>query len=389
MLNRKLRMGMIGGGSDAFIGAIHRLAFNMDGMVEMCCGALSINPEIAVASGRSLFLSEDRIYTSYEEMIIKESRLPEDKRIDFVSIVTPNFAHFAPAMMALEHGFNVVIEKPITFTLDEAKQLQARVAETGLLLCLTHTYSGYPMVKQVRAMIQAGSLGAIRKVWVEYPQGWLSRLSEREGNAQAAWRTDPKRSGKAGSMGDIGTHAAHLAEYASGLQITSLCADLNIMVEGRMLDDDGNVLLKFNNGAAGVLMASQVAAGEENALRLRIYGEKGGIEWNQMEPNTLLVKWLDAPAQILRAGSNYTQTLSTFATKNCRTPGGHPEGYLEAFANIYKNFAQTLAARLSGTIPTAEMLDFPGVEDGIRGMAFIDNVVASSQSNEKWWPHHV
>ncbi len=389
MLNRKLRMGMIGGGQDAFIGAIHRLAFNMDGLVEICCGALSINPEVAIASGKSLFLPEERIYTSYEEMITKESLLPQDKRIDFVSIVTPNFAHFAPAMMALDHGFNVVIEKPITFTLDEAKQLQAKVASTGLQLCLTHTYSGYPMVKQVRAMVKDGTLGKIRKVWVEYPQGWLSKLSEREGNAQAAWRTDPKRSGKAGSMGDIGTHAAHLAEYASGLKITSLCADLNIMVEGRMLDDDGNVLLRFENGAAGVLMASQVAAGEENALRLRIYGEKGGIEWNQMEPNTVLLKWLDAPTQILRAGSNYTQILSDFATKNCRTPGGHPEGYLEAFANIYKNFAQTLSAKLSGEEPTPQMLDFPGVEDGIRGMAFIDNVVASNQSTEKWWPHVV
>lgn len=389
MLNRKLRMGMIGGGHDAFIGAIHRLAFNMDGLVEICCGALSINPEVAIASGKSLFLPEERIYTSYEEMITKESLLPQDKIIDFVSIVTPNFAHFAPAMMALDHGFNVVIEKPITFTLDEAKQLQAKVLETGLQLCLTHTYSGYPMVKQVRAMIKEGTIGKIRKVWVEYPQGWLSKLSEREGNAQAAWRTDPKRSGKAGSMGDIGTHAAHLAEYASGLKITALCADLNIMVEGRMLDDDGNVLLRFENGAAGVLMASQVAAGEENALRLRIYGEKGGIEWNQMEPNTVLLKWLDAPTQILRAGSNYTQILSDFATKNCRTPGGHPEGYLEAFANIYKNFAQTLSAILSNEQPTPQMLDFPGVEDGIRGMAFIENVVASNQSNEKWWPYHV
>lgn len=389
MLNRKLRMGMIGGGKDAFIGAIHRLAFNMDGLVEMCCGALSINPDVAVDSGRSLFLPEDRIYTSYEEMIKKESEMPADKRIDFVSIVTPNFAHFAPAMMALDNGFNVVIEKPITFTLDEAKQLKSKVEETGLTLCLTHTYSGYPMVKQAKAMCREGVLGKIRKVWVEYPQGWLSKLSEREGNAQAAWRTDPKRSGKAGSMGDIGTHAAHLAEYVSGLKITHLCAALNIMVEGRMLDDDGNVLLKFDNGAAGVLMASQVAAGEENALRLRIYGEKGGIEWNQMEPNTLLVKWLDAPAQILRAGSNYTNNLSSFATKNARTPGGHPEGYLEAFANIYKNFALTLSSKLSGDTPTPEMLDFPGVEDGIRGMAFIDNVVASSQSDTKWWEYKI
>ena len=389
MLNRKLRMGMVGGGKDAFIGAIHRLAFNMDGLVEICCGALSINPDVARASGKELFLPEDRTYLTYDEMIVAESKMPADKRIDFVTIVTPNFAHFAPAMMALEYGFNVVIEKPITFSLDEAKQLKQKVEETGLLLCLTHTYSGYPMVKQAKAMVKDNVLGKIRKVWVEYPQGWLSKLSEREGNAQAAWRTDPKRSGKAGSMGDIGTHAAHLAEYVTGLHITHLCADLNIMVEGRMLDDDGNVLLKFDNGAAGLLMASQVAAGEENALRIRVYGELGGIEWNQMEPNTLIAKWLDAPAQILRAGSNYTNVLSSFATKNCRTPGGHPEGYLEAFANIYKNFAQTLMCKIEGTEPAEEMLDFPGVDDGVRGMAFIDNVVASSQSDTKWWKYEM
>src|SRR6476659_1519090 len=299
-------------------------------------------------------------------MFQKEMALPQDQRIDFVTIVTPNFAHFAPAMVALDNGIHVVIEKPITFTLDEAKQLKQKVDETGLLLCLTHTYSGYPMVKQARAMVRDGVLGKIRKIWVEYPQGWLSKLSEREGNAQAAWRTDPKKSGKSGSMGDIGTHAAHLAEYISGLRITQLCADLNILVEGRALDDDGNVLLKFDNGAAGVLMASQVAAGEENALKIRVYGEKGGIEWAQQEPNTLLVKWLDAPAQILRAGAGYKDRLSSFATSNCRTPGGHPEGYLEAFANIYRNFALTLSHKIDGTEPTAEILDFPGVEDGIR-----------------------
>ena len=324
-MKRKLRMGMIGGGKDAFIGAIHRHAAFMDGQIELVCGALSINPEIAVDSGHSLFLSEDRIYLNFEDMMKKEAAMPADKRIDFVTIVTPNFAHFAPAMLALENGFNVVIEKPITFTLDEAKQLKKKVEETGLLLCLTHTYSGYPMVKQARAMVQDNAFGKIRKVYVEYPQGWLSKLSEREGNAQAAWRTDPKKSGKSGCMGDIGTHAAHLAEYITGLKISKLCADLNIMVEGRALDDDGNVLLKFDNGAAGVLMASQVAAGEENALKIRIYGEKGGIEWAQQEPNTLLVKWLDQPTQILRAGGNYGGRLSSFATLNCRTPGGHPE----------------------------------------------------------------
>ena len=374
---------MVGGGKDAFIGAIHRHAANLDGLIELTSGALSINPEIARDSAKSLFLPENRTYLTYEEMFQKEMALPEDQRIDFVTIVTPNFAHFAPAMMALENGIHVVIEKPITFTLDEAKQLKQKVDETGLLLCLTHTYSGYPMVKQAKSMVRDGALGAIRKVIVEYPQGWLSKLSEREGNAQAAWRTDPKRSGKAGAMGDIGTHAAHLAEYITGSNITKLCADLNVMVQGRALDDDGNVLLKFENGAAGVLIASQVAAGEENALKIRVYGERGGLEWAQQEPNTLLVKWLDQPTQIYRAGSGYSH-LSPFATKNCRTPGGHPEGYLEAFGNIYRNFANTLLCRINGEEPTPEMLDFPRVEEGIRGMAFIDNVVASNGSEQKW-----
>jgi predicted dehydrogenase len=382
-------MGMVGGGKDAFIGAIHRLAANMDGLIELSCGALSINPDIAVDSAKSLFLPEDRTYLNFEEMITKESKLGTDKKMDFVTIVTPNFAHFAPAMMALDHGFHVVIEKPIAFTLDEAKQLKKKVNETGLILCLTHTYSGYPLVKHAKQMVKDGALGKIRKVYVEYPQGWLSKLTEREGNAQAAWRTDPKKSGKSGCMGDIGTHAAHLAEYISGQKITEMCADLNIMVAGRNLDDDGNVLLKFENGAAGVLMASQVAAGEENALKIRVYGEKGGIEWAQHEPNTLLVKWLDQPAQILRAGANYGAFLSPYAVSNSRTPGGHPEGYLEAFANIYKNFALTLSARIDGTQPKQENLDFPGVEDGIRGMAFIDNVVASANSTHKWTKHTV
>ena len=383
-MKRKLRMGMIGGGKDGFIGAIHRLALNMDGLIELSCGAFSINNEIAIQSGKDLFIPEDRTYLSYQEMIEKEKKLPAEQRIDFVTIVTPNFAHFAPAMLALENGFHVVIEKPITFSLEEAQLLNKKLQETNLLLCLTHTYSGYPMVKAARSIVQSNQLGKIRKVIVEYPQGWLSKLSEREGNAQAAWRTDPKKSGKAGSIGDIGTHAAHLAEYITNSKITKVCADLNIMVPGRMLDDDSSVLLKFDNGASGVLIATQIAAGEENALKIKIYGENGGLEWHQMEPNTLLLKWLDQPTQILRAGSNYTKNLSEYATYNCRTPGGHPEGYLEAFANIYKNFALTLSATLDGVTPNPINTDFPSIEDGLRGMAFIDSVVLSSQSKLKW-----
>jgi predicted dehydrogenase len=381
MMKRKLRMGMIGGGKDAFIGAIHRIAANMDGLIELVCGALSSSPEKALESGRSLFLPEERIYPNYEEMILQESRLPAGQRMDFVSIVTPNHAHFGPAMMALEHGFHVVIDKPITFTLEEAKLLKKKTEETGLSLLLTHTYAGYPMVKQAREMVKAGELGKIRKIIVEYPQGWLSRLSEKDGNPQAAWRTDPARSGKSGCMGDIGTHAAHLAEYISGLKITKLCADLSIVVDGRALDDDGNVLLKFDNGSNGVLVASQIAAGEENALRIRVYGEKGGLEWAQQEPNTLILKWLDAPVQIFRAGGHQ---LSGYAGFNSRTPGGHPEGYLEAFANLYRNFALCVSAEMEGTKAAPEAYDYPSVDEGIRGMAFINNVVKSSLSNDKW-----
>lgn len=386
MKKRKLRMGMVGGGLDAFIGSVHRMAANLDGQVELVCGAFSIDPEISKQSGEAFFIAPERVYATYQEMIEKESKLPEGERMDFVTIVTPNFIHFAPAKMALEHGFNVVIEKPMTFDLEEAKALQKLVEETGLTLALTHTYSGYPMIKEAKAMIKAGKLGKVRKIIVEYPQGWLSRLSEREGNAQAAWRTDPKKSGKSGAMGDIGTHAAHLAEYVTGLQITELCADLHTMVEGRRLDDDGNVLLRFDNGANGVLVASQVAAGEENALSIRVYGAEGGLEWKQEEPNSLILKMLDEPRQIFRTGNNYREgyTLSSFAKHNTRIPSGHPEGLLEAFANIYRNFVSTVNAKKAGEQPTAEMLDFPQVGEGVRGMAFIDRVVESNASTEKW-----
>lgn len=381
LMNRKLRMAMIGGGKDAFIGAVHRIALNMDGQVELVAGALSINPEVALDSGKALFLPDDRIYTDYKVMLEKEAAMPADKRIDFVSIVTPNFVHFEPAMMALDKGFNVVIEKPITFTLEQAKELKAKVEATGLTLLLCHTYTGYPMVKQARQLIKNGVFGKIRKVFVEYPQGWLSTLLEATGQAQATWRTDPKRTGKAAAMGDIGTHAFNLAEYVTGLNVTEICSTLNVVVEGRMLDDDGAAFLRFDNGATGLLMATQVAAGEENNVKIRVYGEKGGIEWKHEDPNTLLVKWLDKPAEIYRAGAGYN---SSYSAHNTRVPAGHPEGYLEAFANLYRNFSLTLRAKLNNEKPKEEWLDFPGVNEGVRGMAFINNVVASSQSIEKW-----
>ncbi len=378
---RKLKMGMVGGGTNAFIGAIHRIAASMDGLITLHCGAFSSNPEASVQSGKDLFLPEAKCYASYAEMFSKERALPIQERMDFVTIVTPNFAHFEPAMMALASGFHVVIDKPITLTLAEAKILQEKVKETGLLLCLTHTYSGYPMVKQAKQMVLENQFGSIRKILVEYPQGWLSTLSEKNGNKQAQWRTDPIKSGLSGCMGDIGTHAAHLAEYISGLKITKLCAAIHTVVEGRQLDDDGNVLLQFDNGANGVLIASQIAAGEENSLKIKIYGEKGGLEWHQMEPNSLIVKWIDAPSQTYRAGNNYLHSNASF---NSRTPGGHPEGYLEAFANLYRNFALTLMAQMENSQPTQEMLDFPTVADGVRGMAFIENVIASGKSDLKW-----
>lgn len=382
-MNRKLRMGMIGGGPGAFIGAVHRIAANMDGEIELVCGAFSSDPQKSKQAGEALYLPGTRVYGSYKEMIRAEQDLPVGERMDFVSIVTPNHVHFEPAKLALENGFHVVLDKPMTLTLKEARQLKEIVAKTGNLLCLTHTYTGYPMIKQARQMVKSGVLGKIRKVYVEYPQGWLSTFLEKSDQKQAAWRTDPKRSGIAGAMGDIGTHAFNMAEYVSGLKVTKICADLNIMVKGRKLDDDGAVLLKFDNGASGVLFATQVAAGEENNVKIRVYGEKGGLEWQQENANTLLVKWLDKPVEILRAGGNYP-ALSSFALHNCRTPGGHPEGYLEAFANHYRNFALSVKAKAAKKKAKPEWTDYPGVDEGVRGMAFIENVVTSGKAKEKW-----
>lgn len=376
-------MGMVGGGQGAFIGAVHRMAAALDGEIELVCGAFSSDPAKSKASGEALYLPASRVYGSYEEMVQREKQLPEGERMDFVSIVTPNHLHFGPAKAALENGFSVVCDKPLCFSMEEAYELQRLVRHSGLLFALTHNYTGYPMVKQARAMVRNGELGKIRKIVVEYPQGWLSTKLEGSGQKQASWRTDPQRSGIAGSMGDIGTHAENLAEYITGLQITELCADLSTFVPGRLLDDDGNVLLRFDNGAKGVLHASQISAGEENNLNIRVYGEKGGLEWHQMEPNSLIVKWLDKPKQVLRTGVG---DLSPEAAAHTRIPAGHPEGYLEAFANIYRNFAICLRARLQGREPDPIYQDFPTVDDGLRGMRFIQRVVESSKSNQKWAP---
>ncbi|MCB9277510.1 MAG: Gfo/Idh/MocA family oxidoreductase [Lewinellaceae bacterium] len=380
-MKRKIRMGMVGGGRGAFIGGVHRMAAALDGQIELVCGAFSSDPAKSRASGSDLFLPPERSYGSFEEMIKTEKTLPATQRMDFISIVTPNHAHFGPAKMALENGFHVVCDKPLCFSMEEALELEQLVRDTGLLFALTHNYTGYPMVKQARAMVRNGELGKIRKVVVEYPQGWLATRVEESGQKQAGWRTDPKKSGIAGCMGDIGTHAENLAEYITGLQIKELCADLTTFVEGRLLDDDGNVLLRFDNGAKGILHASQISVGEENNLNIRVYGEKGGLEWRQMEPNTLLAKWMDKPVQVIRTGVG---ALSPEAQAHTRIPAGHPEGYLEAFANIYRNFAHCLQARLENEDPDPVYQDFPTVSDGVRGMVFIDKVVASSQAGAAW-----
>lgn len=374
---------MIGGSLDAFIGAVHRKAAALDGQIELVCGAFSSDPKKSKATGDALFLNPHRIYGSYAEMIEKEKNLPNDQRMDFVAIVTPNHVHFDPAKMALENGFHVIIDKPLAFSVAEAKALKKIVEKTGLILALTHTYTGYPMVKEAKDFIASGKLGKVRKVFVEYPQGWLSTFLEKDGNKQASWRTDPSKSGAGGAIGDIGTHAANLAEYITGSDITEINAVLNTVVKGRKLDDDSSMLIRFDNGASGVLLATQVAAGDENNLNIRVYGEKGGLEWHQEEPNTLVVKWLDKPREIFRAGWGY---LSDASKKNTRTPSGHPEGYLEAFANLYLAFGRAVRDYKPGKKINPAKYDFPDVEDGVRGMAFVEAVVKSSTSNRKWTP---
>jgi predicted dehydrogenase len=381
MQQGKIRMGMIGGGTGAFIGAVHRMAAALDQQIELVCGAFSSDPEKSAQTGAQLYLPADRVYGSFKEMLEKESMLPENQRMELVSIVTPNHMHFEPAMLAIQMGFHVICDKPLAFDLEQAYALRDIVKASDRIFALTHNYTGYPMVKQAKHMVSSGALGKIRKVVTEYPQGWLSNYIEGEGQKQASWRTDPSKSGIAGSMGDIGTHAENLTEYITGLSITALCADISILVEGRKLDDDGNVLLRFNNGARGILYASQISAGEENNLRIRVYGEYGGLEWSQMEPNTLVMRWSDKPVQIFRAGG---PDLCSAAQAHTRIPSGHPEGYIEAFANIYRNVAMAIMAKREGKSIDPVYNDFPGIDDGVRGMEFIYKVIESGKSDSKW-----
>ncbi|KPK62960.1 MAG: oxidoreductase [Gemmatimonas sp. SG8_38_2] len=383
-MNRKLRMGMVGGGPGAFIGEVHRKAARMDGGIDLVAGAFDINPRKSKQMGREQRIDPKRAYPDYETMIEKELQLPEDMRIDFVSITVPNNWHFPIAKGFLEAGLHVMCEKPMTMDVREANALEKIVKQSRRIFGLMHNYPGYPMVKLARDMVKQGDLGKILKIVVQYPQGWLIRPIEREGQQQASWRTDPKQSGAAGCMGDIGTHACHLAEYISGLRVQQICADLSAFVKGRRLDDDGNCLLRFNKGAKGILHASQVSIGEENNLAIWVYGDDASIEWHQEHPNYLYVNRIDAPQEVWKRGNDYVAEKSPAAGRATRLPFGHPEAFLEAFANNYCNFADTIRARIERRKPDPLALDFPRVTDGVRGMKFIQTVVASSGKGAKW-----
>jgi predicted dehydrogenase len=371
---RKLRAGIVGGGQGAFIGAIHRIAAELDDEAELVAGAMSSDPQRARASAEAWYLK--RSYDSFKDMAEAEAKLSDG--IDFVMITTPNHMHFPVAKVFLEQGIHVVCDKPMTLTLEEAQELVKLVENSKVVFALTHTYTGYPTVRHARDMVQRGELGTIRKVLVEYVQEWLLDAVELSGNKQAVWRTDPARSGIAGAVGDIGTHAANLLEFIGGVNITSLCADLTTFIEGRRLDDDANMLLRLENGAKGMLTCSQIAAGEENNLTIRVYGSKAGLEWHQMEPNTLLFKPHGQPQQLLRTGLPYMSEVAQAAT---RTPAGHPEGYLEAFANLYKMAIADIRRVESGQQAQG---GYPTVYDGLRGMQFIYKAVESSQKGAVW-----
>lgn len=369
----KVRMGMVGGGRGAFIGAAHRMAAALDGQIELVCGAFSSDPENCRATGAALGLDDSRCYASYQDMFAGEAALDESERMEFVAIVTPNHLHVPVAIAAAKAGYHVMSDKPAGISTDEVRELGVVLGETGALYGLTHTYLGYPMVRQARHLVTSGAIGEVRRVIAEYPQGWMAGAIEESGNKQAAWRVDPSRAGKGGALGDIGTHAHNLAEFVSGHNVTQLSARLRTHRSNRVLDDDGEVSVVFENGATGIVTFSQVCAGEENALKIRIYGEKGGLEWSQMEPNSLIHRVSGENFRVHRAGVE--MPLCDEALAHCRLPSGHPEGYLEAFANLYRHFAATLRD------PSAQCAEWvPGINAAIRGMAFIDACVASSEA---------
>jgi predicted dehydrogenase len=376
---RKLRYGMVGGGKDAFIGAVHRMAANLDGQIELVAGAFSSDPVKSRASGEELFVKPERLYGSYQEMAEREAKLPEGERIDFVAIVTPNHLHAPVATAFLEKGFHVVCDKPLSHSLEEAVKLREVVKKSGKVFALTHNYTGYPMVKEARDRVRRGELGRVLKIVAEYPQAWLLDQIEAGGQKQAAWRTDPARAGASLCLGDIGTHAENLGRYITGLKIDSLCAEFTSFLPGRQLEDDANLLVRYEGGAKGVLYASQISCGEENALSIRVYGTKAGLEWKQEHPNEL--KWMpkDGPAQILRRGNAY---LSDAAKKAGRIPPGHPEAFIEAFANIYREAAAAIRDRIAGK--KGGEYDFPTIDDGVEGMAFLETAVRSAKSGDKW-----
>jgi predicted dehydrogenase len=378
-LGRRLRLGMVGGGRDAFIGGVHRIAARIDDRYELVAGALSSSPEKAKASGADLLLAEDRAYGSYEEMAAAEAG--RDDGIDAVAIVTPNHAHFGPAKAFLDAGIHVICDKPLTTTLEDAEALQAAVASSGLVFGLTHNYTGYPLVRHAREMVAAGELGRIRVIQAEYPQDWLSTRLEDDGVKQAEWRTDPSRSGPAGSVGDIGSHAYNLARFITGLELDEIAADLHTFVDGRALDDNAHMMLRFAGGAKGMLWSSQVAPGNENALRIRIYGEKGGLTWDQENPNLLTHSPLGEAPRILRRGG---PGLGAAAEHASRIPPGHPEGYLEGFATLYSDLADQISARIVGGDADPLAMTVPTVADGVDGVRFITRAVESSRAGGGW-----
>src|SRR6201987_2332475 len=375
-MRRKLYAGMVGGGRDAFIGGVHRMAMRLDGKIELVAGAFSSNPEKAKLSVEDLRLDAQRVYADYRTMAAEESRLPSGERVDFVSVVTPNRTHVPVAKAFLEAGVNVVCDKPLAFNLDEARALRDVVRKTGKLFALTHNYTGYPMVKEARELVRSGELGEILKVVAEYPQGWLIKPIDEEGQKQASWRTDPQQAGASGCIGDIGTHAENLGRYITGLQIDELCAEFTSFVKGRQLEDDANLLIRYKGGAKGVLSASQISVGEENDLSIRVYGAKAALEWHQEDHNELIVRYGDKPRRVYRRGNEY---YSTRAKRFTLLPFGHPEAFIEAFANIYVEPARAIEAEVTGQ-PVPPDCDFPTVDDGVEGMAFIATAVESAKA---------